>query len=41
MDFFVKKSIFFLKNMEVHEKTDKFRMNLRGYPTISKNVNGT
>ncbi|HEX7576097.1 MAG TPA: hypothetical protein VF360_06930 [Candidatus Methanoperedens sp.] len=21
--------------MEVHEKTDKFRMNLRGYPTIS------
>jgi hypothetical protein len=35
MEFLVKKSVFFLKNLKIHEKTDKFRMNLRGYPTIS------
>jgi len=34
-DFLVKKIIFFLKNHRIHEKTDEFTMNLRGYPTIS------
>lgn len=38
MEFLVKKSVFFLKNLKIHEKTDKFRMNLRGYPTISKHL---
>jgi len=38
--FFGEKKYIFLKNLEVHEKTDKFRMNLKGYPTISGQILG-
>jgi hypothetical protein len=35
MDFLVKKFLSFLKNLEIHETKEEYRIILRGYPTIS------